>query len=130
MALKAERIDVGSVQKSWIGSSVRCVARHAALGFDYPMLVNPRPRGFRMALGADCVLLRGSPEVLPIEGAMWVVAVGTLDQAFFHLVMERHVERRLRIGVALEAELRLRNLEELLGVFAGMNAVAADAAHI
>ena len=61
---------------------------------------------------------------------MRVVAVGTLHQALFHLVVKGHGELRLDVGVALEAELRLRDLEQVLRIFAGVNAVAAHAADI
>ena len=44
--------------------------------------------------------------------------------------MEWHVELRLDVGVALEAERRLRGLEKVLLVLACMDAVAADAAYI
>jgi len=59
-----------------------------------------------------------------------IVAVGALDQSFFHFVMERHVELRLRIGVALEAELWLSDLQLLLLVLTSVNTVAANAAYV
>src|SRR3954471_22202494 len=58
------------------------------------------------------------------------MAISALHQALFHLVVERHVELRLGIRVALEAKLRLLNLQQLLRSLAVMNAVAAQAAHI
>src|ERR1022692_246176 len=51
-------------------------------------------------------------------------------QALFHLVMERHVELGLDVVVALEAQGRLSNFEQLLFILACMNAVTADATHI
>jgi len=54
-----------------------------------------------------------------------VVAIAARDQAFVHLVVERHIERRLSVGVALEAERRLRSLQQLFFFLALMNAVAA-----
>lgn len=61
---------------------------------------------------------------------MRVVAVRALQQPLFHLVMERHIELRFGIRMALEAELRLFDLQQLLWRLAMVNAVAADAAHI
>ncbi len=61
---------------------------------------------------------------------MHVVAIAARDQAFVHLVVERHIERRLSVGVALEAECRLRNLQQLFFFLALMNAVAAGAADV
>src|ERR1035438_2684583 len=57
---------------------------------------------------------------------MHVVAVGALDQAFIHLVVYRHVELRLLVGVALVAERGLRRLEQRL-LLATVDVVAADA---
>jgi len=59
-----------------------------------------------------------------------VVAIAARDQAFVHLVVERHIERRLSVGVALEAERRLRSLQQLFFFLALMNAVAAGTADI
>jgi hypothetical protein len=61
---------------------------------------------------------------------MRIVAIRALHQAFFHFVMEGHVELRLGIGVALEAKLGLRNLQQLFFVSAHVNTVATYAAHI
>ncbi len=61
---------------------------------------------------------------------MHVVAIAAHDQAFVHLVVERHIERRLRVGVALEAERRLRSLQQRFFFLALVNAVAADTADV
>ncbi len=61
---------------------------------------------------------------------MHVVAVAARDQAFVHLVMERHIERRFRVGVALEAERRLGSLQQRFFFLALVNAVAADTADV
>jgi hypothetical protein len=58
------------------------------------------------------------------------VAIAARDQAFVHLVVERHIERRLSVGVALEAEGRLRSLQQTFFFLALMNAVAANTADI
>ncbi len=83
-----------------------------------------------MALGANRVLLGGRLQPLPSEGSMGIVAIGTLDQPLFHLVMEGHRELRLDIRVALETQRRLRHLEQTLRILTGMNAVASEATHI
>jgi len=61
---------------------------------------------------------------------MGIVAIGTLHKTFFHLVMERHVELGLGVGMALEAELWLGDLEQVLFVLARVHAVTANAAYI
>jgi hypothetical protein len=83
-----------------------------------------------VALGADCILIGRGLEVAFLEGTVSVMAIGTLHQALFHLVMERHVELGLDVVVALEAQGRLSNFEQLLFILACMNAVTADATHI
>jgi hypothetical protein len=94
------------------------------------MLVDKGTGGFSVALGADRIHLCRRAKIFLFECAVRIVAVCALHQAFFHLVMERHVELRLGIGVALEAEFRLSNPEKLFLVFAAMDAVAAYATHI
>ena len=130
VALQADRVDRGAIQQSRVRSAVREVACSAALGLDNRVLVDKRSGRFRMALGADRIHLRGRAQILPAEGSVRVVAVRALNEAFFHLVMERLVELRLDVGVALEAELRLRYLEQRSRVFCKVNAVAADATYI
>ncbi len=63
---------------------------------------------------------------------MHVVAIAAHDQAFVHLVVERHIERRLGVGVALETERRLRSLQQMFFFLflALMNAVAAGTADV
>ena len=68
------------------------------------MLINPRPARLGVALGADRILIRGRLQIVVPKSAVGVVAIGALDQALVHLVVEGHVERRLHVRVALEAE--------------------------
>ena len=57
------------------------------------------------------------------------MAVAALDQALVHAVVEGHIEGRLHVGVALEAERGLRGLEQVLRSLAGVDAMATDAAY-
>ncbi len=61
---------------------------------------------------------------------MHVVAIAARDQAFVHLVVKRHIERRLSVGVALEAKRRLRILQQLFFFLALVNAVATGTADV
>lgn len=61
---------------------------------------------------------------------MRVVTVSALHQPFLNLVMERHIELRFCICMALEAELVLIRFQQLLACLAVVNTVAADTAHI
>ena len=87
-----------------------CVATKTAFRFHCGVLKDKRTAGFGVALGTDCVLVSGGTNVVVAEGAVDVMAVAALDEAFFYLVMERLREGRLDVGVAGEAELRLRKL--------------------
>jgi hypothetical protein len=61
---------------------------------------------------------------------MRIMAVGAMNQPLLNFVMEGHVELRLGIGVALEAERRLSHLQLVLLVLTNVNTVAADAAYV
>ena len=129
MALVAQLVDVGNIQQAGVLRAVRSMATQASFRLDRWMLIHEGPAIFHVALGADGILVGGGPDVVVAKRPVNVVAVRALDQAFVHLVMERHVERRLHVGVALEAELRLRGLQQLVLGIARMNAVATGAAH-
>ena len=105
------------------------VAGCASLGPDRSMLEGERSAHIGMALGADCVRILRRPDIVGKKTAVHVVAVGALDQAFIHLVMDRHIELRLLVSMALVAERGLRRLEKLL-FLAAMDVMAADAADV
>ena len=108
---------------------MRTVAAHAAFRFDRGVLVDKRSTHLRVALGADQIRIISGTQVAFLECAVHVVAICALDQAFIHLVMERHVECRFGVGMALEAESGLRSLEQRF-FLAAVNAVAAGAADV
>src|ERR1700685_924930 len=130
MALVAERVDGRHVQQAGVLGTVRSVASQAPLGLDRDVFIDERPARLGVALGADRVLVGRGLQVVGSEGAVHVVAIAAHDQAFVHLVVERHIERRLRVGVALEAERRLRSLQPRLFFLALMSAVAANTAEL
>lgn len=130
VALVAQRVDGRHVQQAGVLGTVRSVASQTPLGLDRDVFIDERPARLGVALGADQVLVGRGLQVVGSEGAVHVVAVAARDQAFDHLVVERHIERRLSVGVALEAERRLRSLQQLFFFLALMNAVAADTADV
>jgi hypothetical protein len=130
VALQADGIHIGAIEQARIRPSVRGVAGSAAFGLHHVMLVDKWSGCLRMALGANCILLRGRLQPLPSEGSMGIVAIGTLDQPLFHLVVEGHGELRLDVRVALETEHWLGYLEQTLRILTGMNAVTAKATDI
>ena len=130
MALVAQCVDLRHVQQSSILRTMRSMAPQTSLRLDRGMLVDERPTRLRVALGADRVLIRRGLEVVVPESAVGIMAIAALDQTFVHLMVKRHIERRFNVGVALKTERRLRSLEQLLFVRAGMHAVAAGAADV
>ena len=129
MALKANRVHIGAVQQARIRSAVRRMAGRAAFRLYHIVLVNEWSRRLAVALGADRIHLRRCTQILLIERAVRIVAIGALHQAFFHFVVERHVELRFRFGVALIAKFGLCRRQKLLVIRTVVNAVAAYAAH-
>src|SRR5580698_1194233 len=130
VALVAERGDGWHVQQAGVLGTVRSVASYASLGLDRDVFIDERPARLGVALGADRVLVGRGLHVVGSEGAVHVVAITARDQAFVHLVVERHIERRLSVGVALEAKRRLRNFQQVFFFLALMNAVAANTADL
>src|ERR1700683_802052 len=130
VALVAERVDGRHVQKAGVLGTVRSMASQTPLGLDRDVFIDERPARLGVALGADRVLVGRGLQVVGSEGAVHVVAIAARDQAFVHLVVERHIERRFSVGVALEAERRLRNLQQVFFFLALMNAVAANTADL
>ncbi len=130
VALVAERVDGRHVQQAGILGTVRSVASQTPLGLDRDVFINERPARLGVALRADRVLVGRGLHVVGSEGAVHVVAIAAHDQAFVHLVVEWHIERRLSVGVTLEAERRLRSLQQLFFFLTLMNAVAVDTADL
>ena len=127
VALIAERVDVRHVQQASVLRAMRCVATEAAFALDGSMLIHERATGFHVALDADCILIGGGFEVAALEGAVDIMAIAALDQAFVDLVMEGHVEVWADVGVALVAEVRLGGDEELRIRYGLVDTVAAEA---
>ncbi len=130
VALVTERVDGRHVQQAGVLGTVRSVASQTPLGLDRDVFIDERPARLGVAPGADRVLVGRGLHVVGQEGAVHVVAIAARDQAFVHLVVERHIERRLSVGVALEAERRLRNLQQIFFFLALVNAMAADTADV
>jgi hypothetical protein len=83
-----------------------------------------------MAFGANHELPSSRRKRILAKDAMHIVAICAVDQTLFYLVMRGHGELWLDVGVALEAELGLLHLEQMLRRAGSMDGVAADAAYI
>ena len=114
VTLQAERVHARPIDEPGIRSAVREMAGAAAFGLHDKVLIHKRSRGLAVALRADRVHLRRRSQILPVKCPVRIVAVGAFHQPLFNLVMKRHVELRFGIRVALEAQLRLLNLQQLL----------------
>jgi len=130
VALVAQRGDSRHVQQTRVLGAMRRVARDASFGLDRGVLKNKRTTLLHVALGADGILIGGGLHIVLAKGAMHIVAILAGNQTFFNLVMEGHGELRLDLGVALEAELGLGGLEQMILLFALVDTVAAQAADI
>ncbi len=129
MTLKADGVDVGAVEKAWIGSAVGRMATDTTFGLDYAMFVAPGPRGFGVALDAGSVLPVDRFKRSAFKGAMRVVTVRALDETFIDLMVIRQGEVEAGIVVALITQCGLRCLEQVVG-FALMDVVTAEATYV
>ncbi len=105
VALAAKHIDRRHVQQPRILRAMRRMAGEATLALHRGMFVDKWSALFRVALGADGVLVSGGAQIAVAETAVHIVAVVAIHCAFIHLVVEGHGELRLHVVVALEAEL-------------------------
>lgn len=129
VALVAESRDAGHIQQARVLRAVRRMATDAAFSLDRGVFEDKRSAYIGVALGADGVHVGSGLQVRGQGGAVRIVAVVALDQAFFHLVMERHGELGLDFCVALEAKCRLRRLEQGI-LLAAVDVVTSEAADI
>jgi hypothetical protein len=81
MALIAQCIHIGHVEKPRVLRSMGRVAPQTSLSLDHGMLINEGTTRFGMALGADRILIGRGLEVVVPKSAMGIMAVGTLHQA-------------------------------------------------
>lgn len=87
VALQAERIHVVACQQPEVRGTMREVAGNAAFCLEWRMFIDKWACCFGVAFRADGILVRGSLEVFVVEGAMWIMAVTTGQEAFVNLVM-------------------------------------------
>jgi len=129
MALVAQRVDVGHVQKPRILRSVRRVAAQASFTLDRRMLIHERSTRLCVALRANRILVRGRFQIVVAERPVHVMAVAATHQALIHLVVKRHCKRWLDTRMALVAEVRLRRHQQRRIRNRLVDAMAAQATH-
>jgi len=129
VALVAEGGDAGHIQQSRVLRAVRRVATDAAFSLDRSVFEDERSADICVALGADGIHIGGGLQIRGQCCAVWVVTIAALNQAFLHLVVEGHGELGLDLCVALEAESRLRRLEQGI-LLAAVDVVTSEATDI
>ncbi len=107
VALVAHLVDIRNVQQPGILGTMRRVTGKAAFRLYRSMFEYKWAPCFRVALGADHVLISRRAELMVAKGPMRVVTVGALHQTFVHLMVEGLRKRRLDVGMAAIAELWL-----------------------
>ena len=100
------------------------VAGNAALDFDGFVFEHERSGLVGMAFEANRVFCRGGAQLTGEKAAVLIVAVGALDEAFVHTMVERPVELLLLIEMAGVTQGRLAGFEQELALFCVMRIMA------
>lgn len=110
VALQAKLPPFTPHQQHAVGAAVRGVASGATLHFRRRVLIDIRPALLRMAVHATLKIRFVQAGV--VQRAVRIVAVAALDQALRHAMM--HGQRKLRLhgAMAVEAQRRLRLLQQ------------------
>lgn len=114
VALKAQKIDLAHAQETRVCRPMWRVATIAAFRFDGHVLVNKRTEFVGMTLGANLVATRQCPYLTDGGGAMGVVTIAALDQAFIDAVVIGLGKIRLGGRMASVAEIGLRSHQQEL----------------
>ncbi len=131
VALKAELPHIIAFEKFGICRPVRRMAYSAALDLQGRVLEDERPLLVCVTLDAGRIRSRSEPRLLLLKSAMRIMAIAATYRPLKHLVMKRHTELRLRLVMALDAEVRLFFREHLERRYIGrMRRVAIRATHI
>lgn len=130
MALQAQQIDLADPQQARICGTMGRVATTAAFGFDRHVLIYKWSPGIGVALGADGVSARQGFHLAQGCGAMRVMAVSAVNQAFIYTVMVRLGKIGLRRSVAAVALFRLFFGQQILRCGGMVRRMAIKATHI
>lgn len=130
MALQAKHVDGAEFEQVRVGRTVSDVAGGTTVDFHRSVLENEGAMLLDVALEANCVLRGGGSHLLRGDGAMRVMAVSTLHEAFINAMVEGHGELRLLLQMTRVAKLGLRLNQQRLLCLRMMRRVAGNAAHI
>lgn len=129
VTLQADCVYIRLNQQLGIRPPVREVAADATFSLNRSVLIDEGSGHQQVAFGAHDELPSSRRQRILAKSAVRIVAVCTFDQPLFNLVMGGHGELRLDVAVALEAELGLLHLEQMLRRAGCMDDVATRAAH-
>jgi len=113
VTFETNQIYVAALQQARVRRTMRRVARHAALGLDGSVLPGKWTCLVCMAVETNHVLGGGGTQLLRQKTAVLVVAIGAVDQALIHAMVERLGEIRLDFQMAAVTQGRLRRLQKL-----------------
>ena len=105
------------------------MACHAASFCDGRVFIHERSRESLVTLEAHQIVLGGKARFLPMGSGMWNMAISALYGLLIHFMMNGHGELLLDFSVTLEAESRLRYLQQSF-FFTAVDGVALNAAHV
>ena len=130
VALQAQQIHLADPQQARVCGTMGRVATTAAFCFDWHMLVDKWSPGICVALGAYCVSAGQGFHLAQGCGAMRVMAVTAVNQAFIYAVVIRLGKIGLRRSVAAVALFRLFFGQQVLRCCGMVRRMAIQATHI
>lgn len=130
VTLQAQQVDVAHLQESRIGRSVDAVTARAALGLYREMFINEWALFIHVAFEASGIAVLCLAYLLQTNGAVHVVAVVALNQAFVDPMMKRTRKLRPFFLVAPIAKFGLLVRQQVFGLAGLVHGMAIDASHI
>ena len=130
MALQTEHIHQAHIEQPGIGGTVGSVATGAALGLHRHMFVDEGSLLIDVALVADEIPARQSPQLTNGRGPVRVMAVTALHQALVDSVVKGLGKVSLGRGMASVAQLGLVLHQQQLLFFGVMRIVAVETSDI
>lgn len=130
VALQAEQIDVAHPQHVDIGSTMRKMTGRASLDFYRFMLEDKWSLLIGVTIEANGVLCRRGAYLLWPDGAVGIVAIGALHQAFVYAVVKRHFKFGFPLQMTRVTKLGLGFRQKKFFGFRVVWRMAGDTTHI
>jgi hypothetical protein len=130
VALQAKQIDIAQFQHVRIWPAVHQMAGLAPIDLHRLMFEYKRSLLVRVACEANRILSGRSPHLMGPHGAVRIVAIGALDEAFIYSMVERHIELSFLRKMARVAKLGLSFYQQEFSSFRMMRRMAGNAADV